>query len=198
MSYFAETVKPSLPPPHHPSARHKAASKISSCPRRQWVKLIQALAALIKPHEGKKRQASASHTQATGIVPAPLLIERWVANEAGHTALSLETQQHRSTPTSHPLSPEDKRDNEETWRILPGLGFEFGSLPNGCSYTGCFVGCLKASGDSITPLVDLFDHLSLTVSSVFYFSYTSEESNLISSDFKIGLLIFWTDIAHLQ
>lgn len=122
MPFFAETVWPSSL--HHVGAQHKAASEISSCLRRQWVKLIQALTALIKPHEGRKRQGSASHTQATGIVPALLLIERWVANEAGHTALSLETQRHRSTPTSHPLSPEEQRENEKKMENFAWHGYE--------------------------------------------------------------------------
>lgn len=124
MPCFVETVWPSSL--HHPRAQHKAASEISSCPQRQWVKLIQALAALIKPHEGRKRQGSASHTQAMGIVPALLLIERWVANEAGHIALSLETQRHRSTPTSHPLSPEVERENVKKIENFAWVGMNVG------------------------------------------------------------------------
>ncbi len=158
---------------HHPSAQHKAASEISSCLQRQWVKLIQALAALIKPHEGRKRQGSASHTQAMGIVPALLLIERWVANEAGHTALSLETQRHRSTPTSHPLSPEVERENVKKIENFAWVGMNVGvgshpSRPSaGCSYR--LSGHIRVCRQVCRPPGTVWHPLQ-TCLTIFYFS----------------------------
>lgn len=125
MPCFVEAVWPSSL--HHPNAQQKAASEISSCLQRQWVKLIQALAALIKPHEGRKRQGSASHTQAMGIVPALLLIERWVANEAGHTSFSLETHAAQVNAYFTPSEPRSRKGEREKDREFCLGGYECGS-----------------------------------------------------------------------
>ncbi len=81
-------------------------------------------------HQTTRRQKETGlcfpHT-GDGNCPRLLLIERWVANEAGHTALSLETQRHRSTPTSHPLSPEVERGEREKDREFCLGGYECGS-----------------------------------------------------------------------
>ncbi len=136
-------------------------------------------------HQTTRRQKETGlcfpHT-GDGNCPRLLLIERWVANEAGHTALSLETQRHRSTPTSHPLSPEVERENVKKIENFAWVGMNVGvgshpSRPSaGCSYrlSGHIRVCRRVCRPPGTVWHPLQTCLTIFYFSSVFFCYTTD------------------------
>ncbi len=125
-------------------------------------------------HQTTRRQKETGlcfpHT-GDGNCPRLLLIERWVANEAGHTALPWDpaAQVNAYFTPSEPRSRKGEREKDREFCLG---GYECGSwvppkppvswllLSTVWAHKGVQAS-LQATRDSVTPFANLFDHLLL-------------------------------------